>query len=226
MDMRIKVAQFLDDLLEPFDDELTYWVSIFVFLAVFGISALFFASLEGLLGGGALAVFVFMFVSEWRDSKHLRRRRSRSMLIDLSEVRLYSVPSSFSLPGNFVPTPERRFTMRKIFGVFFLLVATGLFLTGCSDDGPAPKTRDFSQPPAQDDWQWQEGDSYDPGYWPKWKNPCPGPACDPPYQLHPDWLVDPPPDDRQGWRMEEVSTPAAQPPTQAAGSGAKNGGQQ
>ncbi len=115
--------------------------------------------------------------------------------------------------------------MRKILYAFLLLAGTGIFLTGCSDDGPDPKSPDPQSPPAQDEWQWQEGDSYNPGYWPKWKNPCPGPACDPPYQLHPDWLVDPPPDYAGSWRMEESSGTASQPPAQAGG-GSKKGGQQ
>lgn len=40
-----------------------------------------------------------------------------------------------------------------------------------------------------------DGSNFDDGSgWPKWKNPCPGPACDPPRNTR-DEVINPPPDE-------------------------------
>src|SRR5262245_24577679 len=79
-----------------------------------------------------------------------------------------------------------------------LLLGSAALVSGCSDDpgpdaggGPAPDQPTYGMPSGNNDSDMDDG-----SYWPKWKNPCPGPACDPPYgRVRPQWLVDPPPDE-------------------------------
>jgi len=55
---------------------------------------------------------------------------------------------------------------------------------GGDDDRPG-----YGLPPGDNDSDLDDGSG-----WPRWKNPCPGPACDPPRGAHPEWVVDPPPE--------------------------------
>lgn len=90
----------------------------------------------------------------------------------------------------------------------FLLTSTCLALAGCGDDGretgPAEEPNQPA-PPGMGGPSENDSDMDDGSYWPKWKNPCPGPACDPPRGIHPEWIVDPPPD------RESPATPATNP---------------
>jgi len=61
----------------------------------------------------------------------------------------------------------------------------------------------YGLPPGDNDSDFDDGSG-----WPRWKNPCPGPACDPYRGAHPEWIVDPPPD-RQVLPGERVMTPGA-----------------
>ncbi len=90
---------------------------------------------------------------------------------------------------------------------FLFLMGACLALGGCGDadteTGPAEEPNQPSQPgfggPSNNDSDMDDG-----SYWPKWKNPCPGPACDP-YRDKRDQVVDPPPD------KESPATPAINP---------------
>jgi hypothetical protein len=94
--------------------------------------------------------------------------------------------------------------------IFALLFAcsSALLLTGCSADaGPDEKKPTAKTDAPEENWQWEDGSSYDPGFIDRSKNPCPGPACDPP-RLHPEWQVDPPPDDKSAQRIKNAGDPA------------------
>lgn len=71
-------------------------------------------------------------------------------------------------------------------------------------DGVATPDNGGALPPGDDDSSRDDGSG-----WPRWKNPCPGPACDP-YRQDPRWLVDPPPD------LERMRTTIVRPPERAA----------
>lgn len=91
---------------------------------------------------------------------------------------------------------------------FLLLMGVCLALAGCGD---GPETGGSDEEPNQPSQPGLGGpsdndsDQDDGSYWPKWKNPCPGPACDPYRGVHPEWIVDPPPD------KESPATPAINP---------------
>jgi hypothetical protein len=84
--------------------------------------------------------------------------------------------------------------VRSAFAAF--AAAVMCMLVGCSGADPGPQgggggredDGHLGWPPSDNDSTMDDG-----SYWPKWKNPCPGPACDP-YRNDPRWLVDPPPD--------------------------------
>lgn len=57
-------------------------------------------------------------------------------------------------------------------------------------------------------WSDDHGSNYDDGSaWPKWKNPCPGPACDPPRDER-DWVSNPPPDEDK-LPEQQMSSPSS-----------------
>lgn len=80
----------------------------------------------------------------------------------------------------------------------FLLVGTCLALAGCSDDGgdTGGSGGGADEPTQPGSGYWGDNDSSqdDGSYWPKWKNPCPGPACDPPRSRY-EQVSNPPPDE-------------------------------
>ncbi|MEY4745327.1 MAG: hypothetical protein RL272_1272 [Candidatus Parcubacteria bacterium] len=95
---------------------------------------------------------------------------------------------------------------RLAFALGLLLVAAGC---GGADDGhgaggsdTAGAPTDGTSLPPRDDPGRDDGSG-----WPRWKNPCPGPACDP-YRDDPRWLIDPPPDEAFRQRAMRPSLPA------------------
>ena len=95
------IVAFIDEVVELFDEEggTLMWCCFGVFLLTFGIAALFFAPLEGFMGGATLAVAFHMFISDWQHYVQVRRecrKRARSVIIDISELKSYS-PSSSAL---------------------------------------------------------------------------------------------------------------------------------
>lgn len=92
-----------------------------------------------------------------------------------------------------------------------VLLCVGLLsFVACSGADPGPQggggsggreEPGYGMPPSDNDSDFDDGSG-----WPRWKNPCPGPACDPYRGAHPEWIVDPPPD-RQVLPGERVMTP-------------------
>lgn len=87
--------------------------------------------------------------------------------------------------------------MQMAFTVFAGLVLVATASCGGTDPGPQgggeqqDGERQLGWPSSDNNSN--QNDGHDK---PRWKNPCPGPACDP-YRSHPEWSVDPPPDFEQ-----------------------------
>jgi hypothetical protein len=90
----------------------------------------------------------------------------------------------------------------------FLAVSAVLALAGCGDDGQGRGETDEEteqpSPPGLGGPSGNDSDYDDGSYWPKWKNPCPGPACDPP-KMDRDERINPPPYERE---PEQYGNPA------------------
>lgn len=100
-----------------------------------------------------------------------------------------------------------------IYACAALLTISGTsFLTGCVGDvAPQQKKR----PVIRSDYPEDRSSVYlvpvDTGYtgsWPKSRNPCPGPACDPAPEFKPEWVSDPPPDYIEQRGQDQVLPPA------------------
>ena len=102
-----------------------------------------------------------------------------------------------------------------------LLIAAASLLTGCVGDVAPEQDRHVTHPDEPENrWFLRQADSVDTGYWPKWRNPCPGPACDPPPEFKPDWASDPPPDGDDDWRGWATGDRGVRPPERSGTNGA------
>jgi hypothetical protein len=96
-----RIFAFVDEFLEIFDEELLMWCSILVFLVTSVIGLVFFAAMEGFIGGAALAIALHMFVSDWKHAAPFRRpcrKRAHAVLIDIRGINFYPPASSTPHP--------------------------------------------------------------------------------------------------------------------------------
>lgn len=86
----------------------------------------------------------------------------------------------------------------------FMVAACGGDDTGHDETGAGGGDQEQEEMP----WGYSENDSsYDDGSaWPKWKPPCPGPACDPPRDER-EWVSNPPPDEDE-LPAQQTSSPS------------------